>query len=96
MKKGFFRLLFFLSFPLTLFGAELSMIEFQQKGEVSQLILTLDRADVKASKSAIPEDKQIILELSEKSLSKSVFNQCLNLGLLNISISPLISILLPK
>jgi type IV pilus assembly protein PilQ len=65
MKKGFFRLLFFLSFPFTLFGAELTMIEFQQKGEVSQLILSLDRADVKASKFAIPEDKQIILELSD-------------------------------
>jgi len=65
MKKGFFRLLFFLCFPLALFAAELEMIEFQQKGEVSQIILTLDRADVKANKFAIPEDKQIILELSD-------------------------------
>ncbi|RLA64986.1 MAG: hypothetical protein DRQ88_10075 [Epsilonproteobacteria bacterium] len=65
MKKGFFRLIFFLSLPLSLFAAELQTIEFQQKGEVSQLIMTLDRADVKASKFAIPEDKQIILELSD-------------------------------
>lgn len=65
MKKGFFHFLFFLSLSLSLFAAELKNIEFQQKGEVSQLIMTFDRADVKANRFAIAEDKQIILELSD-------------------------------
>jgi len=65
MNKGTF-----LSFTLSLLlvnislnAAELSSIEFQQVGDISQLVLTLDKPDVNADRFNITEDKQIMLDL---------------------------------
>ncbi|MDH5581074.1 MAG: type IV pilus secretin PilQ [Bdellovibrionales bacterium] len=62
MKKGFFLLLLSLPFNLSLQAAELKSIEFEQKSEVSKLIFSLDRADVKSTRYHISEDKQIIID----------------------------------
>lgn len=65
MNKGTF-LSFTLSALLVNFSlnaAELSSIEFQQVGDISQLVLTLDKPDVNAERFNVTEDKQIILDL---------------------------------
>jgi type IV pilus assembly protein PilQ len=67
MNKGTF-LSFALSTLLISFSlnaAELSSIEFQQVGDISQLVLTLDKPDVNAERFNLTEDKQIMLDLVE-------------------------------
>ncbi len=53
-------------------AAELSNIEFQQVGDASQLILTLDKPDVNAERFNVVEDKQIMLDLSDTSATERV------------------------
>jgi len=64
MKKGFFRALaVYLLFNFSTFAAQLSAINFQQKGEISELELVLDDNNVEATKFHVTEDKQIIIDL---------------------------------
>lgn len=74
MNKGicvpFTLLMFLLNFSLK--AAELSNIEFQQVGDVSQLILTLDKPDVNAERFNVVEDKQVMLDLSDTSATERV------------------------
>jgi type IV pilus assembly protein PilQ len=69
MKKGFFHtickaaVLVVGFFCLGLNAAEMTGINFQQKGEISELELIFDTNEVEASRFHVPEDKQIILEL---------------------------------
>jgi type IV pilus assembly protein PilQ len=64
MKKGFFRALAVcLLFITTTNAAELSAINFQQKGEISELEMLLDDNNVEATKFHVTEDKQIIIDL---------------------------------
>jgi type IV pilus assembly protein PilQ len=62
--------MFLLNFSLK--AAELSNIEFQQVGDVSQLILTLDKPDVNAERFNVVEDKQVMLDLSDTSATERV------------------------
>ena len=69
----------FLSFALAglitslpLKAAELSSLEFQQVGETSQIVLTLDKPDVNAERTNIVEDKQIILDLVDTKAAERV------------------------
>ncbi len=64
--------LLILLFHLTLGAAELSNIEFQQIGDISQLVLTLDKPDVNAERFGVAEDKQIILDLSDTNATERV------------------------
>lgn len=72
MKKGFFLLLLSLLFNSALNAAELKSIEFEQKNEVSKLIFSLDRADVKSTRYSISEDKQIIIDFKDTSSTQRV------------------------
>lgn len=65
MKKGFFLSLLLFLIQVDAFASNLSLIEFQQKGEISQLILHLDRTDVVANQHRIQEDKQILIDLKD-------------------------------
>jgi type IV pilus assembly protein PilQ len=74
MNKGiclpFSLLMLLLNFPLK--AAQLSNIEFQQVGDASQLILTLDKPDVNAERFNVVEDKQIMLDLSDTNATERV------------------------
>lgn len=72
MKNGFFVTLITTLFFGVASAAELTNINFTQKGEVSQLELLLSSNDVKASKIQIKEDKQIIIDLENVSSSERV------------------------
>ena len=66
MKKGFF--LTFLVSVITLtpvFGAELLKINFQPKGEISELEILFDTNEVQANKFNFSDNKQIILDLKD-------------------------------
>ncbi len=65
MNKGTFLsfTLLLLLVNVSLNAAELSSIEFQQVGDISQLVLTLDKPDVNAERFNLTEDKQIMLDL---------------------------------
>ncbi len=64
MKKGFFRALaVYLLFFTTSFAAQMTAINFQQKGEISEVEVVLDENNVEATKFHVTEDKQIIIDL---------------------------------
>jgi type IV pilus assembly protein PilQ len=65
MKKGFFlSVIICLSALNVLHSAEMKAINFEQKGEISELELIFDQNDVAASKFQVKEDKQIIIDLN--------------------------------
>ena len=72
MKKGFFQLLIGILYSLPLFGAQLNLINFEQEGEVSKLVLSLDRGDVQAKRFHVKDDKQILLDLQNVEASPRV------------------------
>ncbi len=71
MKKGIF-LLSFLYSSLVFASSELVSINFQQKGEISELELVFDNNDVVSEKYQVPEDKQVIIDISDVSATERV------------------------
>ncbi|MBL6988927.1 MAG: type IV pilus secretin PilQ [Bacteriovoracaceae bacterium] len=64
MKKGFFLILLMFSLlPRAVTASKIEEISFQQKGEVSQIVITTDDDAIKAKKFHVTEDKQIIVDL---------------------------------
>lgn len=74
MKKGFFLsvLVYVFSSFFAAHAAEMTSINFLQKGEVSELELNFDVNDIKASKFQVKEDKQIIVDLTEVEATERV------------------------
>jgi type IV pilus assembly protein PilQ len=73
MKKGFFlSVIICLSALNVLHSAEMKAINFEQKGEISELELIFDQNDVAASKFQVKEDKQIIIDLSSVEATERV------------------------
>lgn len=68
MRKGFF-LLFLV--PTIVFGQEIKSVNFTQEGEVSKLIIELDK-DALAERFHVTEDKQIILDLKNVKANSKV------------------------
>lgn len=66
MKKGFFLFTLLMSFGL--FAQEIKNVNFVQEGEVSKLVIELDK-DVYAERFHVTEDKQIILDLKNVKVS---------------------------
>jgi type IV pilus assembly protein PilQ len=66
MKKGFFLFTLMMSFGL--FAQEIKNVNFVQEGEVSKLIIEVDK-DVFAERFHVSEDKQIILDLKNVKVS---------------------------
>ena len=66
MKKGFFLFTLLMSFGL--FAQEIKNVNFVQEGEVSKLVIELDK-DVFAERFHVTEDKQIILDLKNVKVS---------------------------
>ena len=71
MKKGIF-LLSLLYSSLVFASSELVSINFQQKGEISELELVFDSNDVVSEKYQVPEDKQIIIDIKDVSATERV------------------------
>jgi type IV pilus assembly protein PilQ len=65
MKKEIIYLFLILLFPSMGFSSEMKAVNFTQKGEVSELEFLFDKADVKAAKFQVKEDKQIIVDFSD-------------------------------
>ncbi len=72
MKKGFFLTLLTFFFIGQSFAAQLQSIGFEQKGEVSKLVFSLDRADVQSNRYHISEDKQIIIDFKNTEATQRV------------------------
>lgn len=73
MKKGFFlSVIIYLSTLNVSHSAEMKAINFEQKGETSELELIFDQNDVAASKFQVKEDKQIIIDLTSVKASERV------------------------
>jgi type IV pilus assembly protein PilQ len=66
MKKGFFLFTLVMSFGL--FAQEITNVNFVQEGEVSKIIIEVDK-DVYAERFHVSEDKQIILDLKNVKVS---------------------------
>ena len=66
MKKGFFLLSLLISGHL--FSQEIKNVNFTQEGEISKLIIEVDK-DVFAERFHVAEDKQIILDLKNVKVS---------------------------
>ena len=66
MKKGFFLFSFIISTGL--FAQEIKNVNFIQEGEVSKLVIEVDK-DVYAERFHVTEDKQIILDLKNVKVS---------------------------
>lgn len=66
MKKGFFLFTLMMSFGL--YAQEIKNVNFVQEGEVSKLVIELDK-DVFAERFHVTEDKQIILDLKNVKVS---------------------------
>lgn len=66
MKKGFFLFTLMMSFGL--FAQEIKNVNFVQEGEISKLIIEVDK-DVFAERFHVSEDKQIILDLKNVKVS---------------------------
>ena len=66
MKKGFFLFTLVVSFGL--FAQEITNVNFVQEGEVSKIIIDVDK-DVYAERFHVSEDKQIILDLKNVKVS---------------------------
>lgn len=62
MKKGFFQYALVALISLPGFAQEIKNVNFVQEGEVSKLVIELDK-DVIAERFHVTEDKQIILDL---------------------------------
>lgn len=71
MKKGIF-LLSLLYSSVLFASSELVSINFQQKGEISELELVFDNNEVISEKYQVPEDKQIILDIKDVSATERV------------------------
>lgn len=71
MKKGIF-LLSFLYSSLVFASSELVSINFQQKGEISELELVFDNNNVVSEKYQVPEDKQVIIDITDVSATERV------------------------
>ena len=74
MKKGIFQffVIFSILFSYNIKAAELTAINFSQKGEISELEFILNSNDVEASKFQIKEDRQIIIDLSNTNTTEKV------------------------
>ena len=66
MKKGFFLLSLLVSGQL--YSQEIKNVNFTQEGEISKLIIEVDK-DVFAERFHVAEDKQIILDLKNAKVS---------------------------
>ena len=53
-------------------GGDLKTIKFYQKGEVSNLEMTVDNEDLKLNKFHVSEDKQIIIDLKDTTANEKV------------------------
>ena len=72
MRKGFFQYLLTIivfSINLSCFSAELKSIKFFQENEVSKIVLKFDSDDVKIKKFHVRPDKQIIIDMTNVSVS---------------------------
>lgn len=68
MKKGFF-LIIVLAYSGLIFAQEITSVNFVQEGEVSKLIIETDKDDIFAERFHVTEDKQIILDLKNVTVS---------------------------
>lgn len=71
MKIGIF-LLSFLYSSLVFASSELVSLNFQQKGEISELELVFDNNNVVSEKYQVPEDKQVIIDIKDVSATERV------------------------
>jgi type IV pilus assembly protein PilQ len=69
MKKGFLPIILILLFSFSISAQEIKSVNFVQEGEVSKLILEVDRDDIIAERFHVSEDKQIILDLKSVKIS---------------------------
>lgn len=68
MKKGFFSFCLFLGLSFTASAQEITNVSFSQDGEVSKLIIEIDKATL-AERFHVTEDKQIILDVKNAKVS---------------------------
>jgi type IV pilus assembly protein PilQ len=68
MKKGFW---FIFLIPTIIYGQEIKSVNFTQEGEVSKLVIELDK-EIMAERFHVSEDKQIILDLKNVKASSKL------------------------
>ena len=68
MRKGFFQLSLLSLFSIGAFAQEIKTVNFVQEGEVSKLVIEVDK-EVPAERFHVSEDKQIILDLKNVKVS---------------------------
>ncbi len=69
MKKGFFLLYLVLLCSFSISAEEIKNVSFVQEGDVSKLIIEGDKEGIVAERFHVSEDKQIILDLKDVSIS---------------------------